>query len=101
VVQDSLGRSPISVNLRSLHLYVEDLSRRDSVKVEAQYEVLGNDAKRHERPGRDDRRTSGFGLARRSEIANFGRSSRSSFVVLTMADKPGQKSSPVQSQPLS
>jgi hypothetical protein len=101
VVQDSLGRSPISVNLRSLHLYVEDLSRRDSVKVEAQYEVLGNDAKRHERPGRDDRRTSGLGLARRSEIANFGRSSRSSFVVLTMAGKPGQKSSPVQSQPLS
>jgi hypothetical protein len=31
-----------------------------------------------------------FGLARRSAIANFGRSSRSSFVVLTMADKPGR-----------
>jgi hypothetical protein len=35
-------------------LYAEDLSRRDSVKV-AQYEVLGNDAKRQVRPVRDDR----------------------------------------------
>jgi hypothetical protein len=35
-------------------LYTEDLSRRDSVKV-AQYEVLGNDAKRQVRPVRDDR----------------------------------------------
>jgi hypothetical protein len=69
-IQDSLGRSPISVNLRSLRLYVEDLSRRDSVKV-AQYEVLGNDAKRHVRPGRDDRKRPAFGLARRSAIANF------------------------------
>jgi hypothetical protein len=61
VTQGSLGRSPISVNLRSLGLRVADLSRpvrrslevafsirttagqggRDSVKV-AQYEVLGN-----------------------------------------------------------
>jgi hypothetical protein len=65
VTQESLGRSPISANLRSLGLYTEDLSRlvrhspegeggRDSVKV-AQYEVLGNDAKRQVRPGRDDR----------------------------------------------
>jgi hypothetical protein len=78
----ALGRTPISVNLMGLRLYVEDLSRRDSVKV-ARYEVLGNDAKRHERPGRDDRKRPAFGLARRSAIANFGRSSRSSFVVLT------------------
>ena len=55
----ALGRSPISVNLRGLRLHVEDLSRRDSLKV-AQYEVLGNDAKRHVRPGRDDRKTSGI-----------------------------------------
>jgi len=54
VTQESLGRSPISANLRSLGLYTEDLSRRDSVKV-AQYEVLGNDAKRQVRPGRDAR----------------------------------------------
>jgi hypothetical protein len=88
VTQESLGRSPISINLRSLGLYTEDLSRlvrhrpkatfalratarpqyegratakrrrgeggRDSLKV-AQYEVLGNDAKRQVRPGRDDR----------------------------------------------
>src|ERR1700730_11253187 len=45
---------PIRVNLRGLELYAEDLSRRDSVKV-AQYEVLGNDAKRPVRPARDDR----------------------------------------------
>jgi hypothetical protein len=32
----------------------EKQSRRDSVKV-AQYEVLGNDAKRQVRPARDDR----------------------------------------------
>jgi hypothetical protein len=56
-------------------LYAEDLSRRDSVKV-AQYEVLGNDAKRYVRPGRDDRKRSAFGLARRSAIASIGRSSR-------------------------
>ena len=67
---ESLGRCPISVNLSNLRLYVEDLSRRDSVKV-AQYEVLGNDAKRHVRPGRDDRKRPAFGLARRSAIANF------------------------------
>jgi hypothetical protein len=36
-----LGLRPIRANLRSLRLYTEDLSRRDSVKV-AQYEVLGN-----------------------------------------------------------
>jgi hypothetical protein len=64
-----LGLRPISVNLRSLGLYVEDLSRRDSVKV-AQYEVLGNDAKRHVRPARDDRKRSAFDLARRSAIAS-------------------------------
>ena len=40
--------------LKGLRLYAEDLSRRDSVKV-AQYEVLGNDAKRRVRPVRDDR----------------------------------------------
>jgi hypothetical protein len=40
--------------LKGLGLYAEDLSRRDSVTV-AQYEVLGNDAKRHVRPVRDDR----------------------------------------------
>jgi len=32
----------------------ENQSRRDPMKV-AQYEVLGNDAKRHARPARDDR----------------------------------------------
>jgi hypothetical protein len=55
-LHDSLGRSPISANLRVLGLYAEDLSQRDSVKV-AQYEVLGNEAKRHVRPVsvRDDR----------------------------------------------
>jgi hypothetical protein len=52
VFHDSLGRSPISANLRSLGLYTEDLSLRDSVKV-VQYEVLGNDAKRQVRPGTD------------------------------------------------
>jgi hypothetical protein len=58
--QDSLeGYARISVNLRNLGLYDEDLSRRDSVK-EAQYEVLGNDAKRHVRPDRDDRKRSAF-----------------------------------------
>jgi hypothetical protein len=37
-------------------MYAEDLSRRDLMKVdEAQYEVLGNDAKRQVRPVRDDR----------------------------------------------
>ena len=41
--------------LEGLGLSGEDLSRRDSMKVEAQYEVLGNDAKRHVRPARDDR----------------------------------------------
>jgi hypothetical protein len=50
VTQESLGRSPISANLRSLGLYTEDLSRRESVKV-AQYEVLRNNAKRQVRPG--------------------------------------------------
>jgi hypothetical protein len=45
VTQESLGLRPISANLRVLGLYAEGLSRRDSVKV-AQYEVLGNDAKR-------------------------------------------------------
>jgi hypothetical protein len=40
------------------------------VKV-AQYEVLGNDAKSHVRPGRDDRKRPAFGLARRSAMANF------------------------------
>jgi hypothetical protein len=40
--------------LKRLGLYAEDLSWRDSVKV-AQYEVLGNNAKRHVRPVRDDR----------------------------------------------
>jgi hypothetical protein len=66
------------VNLRGLGLYADDLSRRDSVKV-AQYPAaagLGNDAKRHVRPGRDDRKRSAFGLARRSAIASIGRSSR-------------------------
>jgi hypothetical protein len=60
--QDSLGCSPISANLRVLGLYAEGLSRRDSVKV-AQYEVLGNDAKRPvpSREGRSKR--SAFGLA--------------------------------------
>jgi hypothetical protein len=52
--------------LKGLGLYAEDLCRlvrrspegeggRDSVKVEAQYEVLGNEAKRQVRPIRDDR----------------------------------------------
>jgi hypothetical protein len=50
------------------------------VKV-AQYEVLGNDAKRHVRPERDDRKHSAFGLARRSAIA-IGRSSRPGRIAL-------------------
>jgi hypothetical protein len=69
-----IRRPPMRVNLRGLGLYAEDLSRlvrrswrspfrfelrqgeggRDSVKV-AQYEVLGNDSKRHVRLVRDDR----------------------------------------------
>jgi len=40
--------------LKRLGMYAEDLSRRDLAKV-AQYEVLGNDAKRQVRPVRDDR----------------------------------------------
>jgi hypothetical protein len=43
--------------LKSLGLFGEDLSRRDSMKV-ARYPAaagLGNDAKRHVRPARDDR----------------------------------------------
>jgi hypothetical protein len=69
----SAGRgSPLSANLRSLGLYTEDLSRRDSVKV-ARYEVLGNDAKRQVRPGRSNRLA--FGLACRSAIACIARSS--------------------------
>ncbi len=66
--------------------YGEDLSRlvrrspegeggRDSLKV-AQYEVLGNEAKRHGRPARDDRKRSAFGFARGSAIASIRRSSR-------------------------
>ena len=39
---------------KGLRLSAKDLSRRDSLKV-AQYEVLGNDAKRRVRPARDDR----------------------------------------------
>jgi hypothetical protein len=42
--------------LKGLGLYGKDLSRRDLVKV-AQYEVLGNDARRRVRPARDDRNT--------------------------------------------
>jgi hypothetical protein len=48
----------------------------------AQYEVLGNGAKRHVRPGRDDRKRPAFGLARRSAIASFGRSSRPGRIAL-------------------
>ena len=40
---------------KCLRLYGENLSRRDLVKV-AQYEVLGNEAKSHVRPVRDDRK---------------------------------------------
>jgi hypothetical protein len=81
--------------------------------IEAQYEVLGNDAKRPVRPARDDRNVSAFGLARRSATPSIGRSSCSSFVppslrcgaafslrarrsskseggILTMADRPGR-----------
>jgi hypothetical protein len=50
------------------------------VKV-AQYEVLGNGAKRYVRPGRDDRKHSAFGLAARSAIA-IGRSSRPGRIAL-------------------
>ena len=53
----SFGSGPAAAHarqLKGLGLYGEDLSRRDSVKV-AQYEVLGNEAKRHVRPVRDDR----------------------------------------------
>jgi hypothetical protein len=41
------------MDIRSLAVG-ENQSRRDLTKV-AQYEVLGNDAKRNARPGRDDR----------------------------------------------
>jgi hypothetical protein len=50
--------------LKGLGLYGEGLSRRDSVKV-AQYEVLGNEAKRHVRPVRDDRKARGSHAAER------------------------------------
>jgi len=40
--------------LKSLGSSGEDFVPKDSMKV-AQYEVLGNDAKRHVRPARDDR----------------------------------------------
>jgi hypothetical protein len=51
----SVRQPPMRVNL-GLGLYSEGLSRRDSAQV-AQYEVLGNEAKRHVRPVsvRDDR----------------------------------------------
>jgi hypothetical protein len=67
--------SPIHVNLRGLGLYAEDLTRRDSVKV-AQYEVLGNDAKRHVRPGRDDRNVRLLVSHAAQRLPAFGRSSR-------------------------
>ena len=77
----------------------------------AQYEVLGNDAKRHARPARDDRNVRL--LVSHTATASIGRSSRPSFVppslrcgaafslrarrsskseggILTMADKPGR-----------
>jgi len=62
--QDSLeGYARISVNLRGRDQdrswWRENQSRRDLTKV-AQYEVLGNDAKRRVRPGRDDRKRSAF-----------------------------------------
>jgi hypothetical protein len=59
------------------------------VKV-AQYEVLGNGVKKT-RPSRKGRsKRPAFGLARRSAIASVGQSSRSSFVILTTADRPGR-----------
>jgi hypothetical protein len=45
------------------------------VKV-AQYEVLGNEAKKQVRTVRDDRNATAFGLARGSAIASIRRSSR-------------------------
>jgi hypothetical protein len=58
----------------------------------AQYEVLGNDAKKkcpsRKRKGRS--KHSAFCFGRVSAIAGIRRSSRSSVVVLTMADKPGR-----------
>jgi len=51
-------RAPGNIAHARQHKYLrspgEDLSRRDLV-IEAQYEVLGNEAKRHGRPIRDDR----------------------------------------------
>jgi hypothetical protein len=51
--------------LKGLGLYGKDLSRRDLVKV-AQYEVLGNDAKKR-CPSRKPRKLSGHGT-----IETFG-----------------------------
>ena len=58
----------------------------------AQYEVLGNEAKNRSVPAAAGTiETVGFwSLARGSAIASIRRSSRSSFVVLTMADRPGR-----------
>jgi len=67
------------VNLRGLGLYAEDLSRRDSVKV-AQYEVLGNGAKRRVRPA----------VASLWRGLRARRSSKSEGGILTTADRPGR-----------
>jgi len=72
----------------------ENQSRRDLTKV-ARYPAAAGleiEAKKQARPVsvRDDRNARAFGLARGSAIASIRRSSRSSFVVLPMADRPGR-----------
>ncbi len=79
-------------------MYAEDLSRRDLMKV-AQYEVLGNDAKRQIRPVRDDRnvRLSVSNAAQRVPALvdrpvppSSASRSKSEGGVLTTADRPGR-----------
>jgi len=57
--------------------------------MKAQYEVLGNNAKRDVRPGRDDRSVLAPGplVCGFTSVSNR-RSSRSSLVILTMGNKP-------------
>jgi hypothetical protein len=76
-------RKPPGRQLKRLGLYAEDLSRRDSVKV-AQYEVLGNDAKRHVRPVsvRDDRNVRLLVSHAARRLPAFGRSSHPGRIAL-------------------
>jgi hypothetical protein len=53
----------------------------------AQHEVLGGEAQRHVRPGRDDRKRSAFGLGCGSAIVGIRRSSRSAFVPQSLEER--------------